>query len=186
MIAGSKQWDCSGPDPVPLLGPHLVRSDGERRPVVCSPENLRLHKALGNPDFIDVVEELNEAARLKNPSAAEPILITTNGTLLAGFGRWRSALLEGSQEVHCIEIPIREEESLRFILNHHKPRPGWNAFVRIRAALTQEHDLQQRALETCEPAANTKGWQICRRLSTSMFGNRLHTTPVLVLETSAT
>ena len=32
--------------------------------------------------------------------------------------------------------PIGEEESLRFILNHYKPRHGWNAFLRIRLALT--------------------------------------------------
>ena len=104
-----------------------------------------------------MVEELNEVARLKDLSAAEPILITANGTILAGFGHWRSALLEGRDEVHCIEIPIREEESLRFILNHHKPRPGWNAFVRIRAALTQEYDLQQRALDNMRAGGKYKG-----------------------------
>lgn len=153
MTAGSNRWDNSCSDSFPLLGPPLMRSDGERRPVVCSPKNLRLHEALGNPDFIDVVEELNEAARLKDLSAAEPI----NGTILAGFGHWRSALLEGSHKVHCIELPICEEESLRFILNHHKPRPGWNAFVRIRAALTQERDLQQRALDNMRAGGKYKG-----------------------------
>jgi hypothetical protein len=43
-------------------------------------------------DVIDVVEEINDAARLKDQSAAEPVLITTNGTILAGFGRWRLAV----------------------------------------------------------------------------------------------
>ena len=89
-----------------------------------------------------MVEELNEAARSKDQSTAEPILITTSGTILAGFGRWRLAVFEGRHEVHCIEYPLSEQESLQFILTHHKPRRGWNAFVRIRLALTLEPDLQ--------------------------------------------
>jgi hypothetical protein len=78
-------------------------------------------------------------------------------TILAGFGRWRLAVAQGTHEVQCIEIPISEEESLRFILNRHKPRPGWNAFVRIRAALTEEPYLQQRALENMRAGGRQKG-----------------------------
>ncbi len=143
--------------PVDQLRLHLGMSRAEARPVVRSPENLRLHRALGEMDLIDVLEELNEAARLNDQSAAEPILITTNGTILAGFGRWRLALLEPRHEVHCIEFPISEEESLLFILNHHKPRRGWNAFVRIRLMLTLEPDLQQRALDNMRAGGKCKG-----------------------------
>jgi hypothetical protein len=144
--------------PVDQLRLHLVMSRAAARPVVRPPGNLRLHRALGERDVIDVLEELNEAARLNPQSAAEPILITTNGTILAGFGRWRLAVLEGRHEVQCIEYPIGEEESLQFILNHHKPRRGWNAFVRIRLALTLEPDLQQRALDNMRAGGKYKGW----------------------------
>jgi hypothetical protein len=130
----------------------------EGRPVVRSPGQLRLHRVLVDLGPIDVVEELNEATRLKDQSAAEPILITADGTILAGFGRWRLALLEGRHEVRCIEYPISEEESLQFILNDHKPRRGWNAFVRIRLALTLEPDLQQRALDNMRAGGKYKGW----------------------------
>jgi hypothetical protein len=144
--------------PVDQLRPHLVMSRAEARPIPRSPGNLRLHRALGELDLIDVLEELNEAARLNDQCAAEPILITTNGTILAGFGRWRLALLEGRHEVHCIEYPISEEESLQFILNHHKPRRGWNAFVRIRLALTLEPYFQKRALDNMRAGGKYKGW----------------------------
>ena len=107
--------------------------------------------------MIDVAEELNDAARLNDQSAAEPILITTNGTILSGFGRWRLAVFEGRREVNCIEYSISEEESLQFILNHHKPRHGWNAFVRIRLALTLEPHFQQRALENMRAGGRYKG-----------------------------
>jgi hypothetical protein len=128
------------------------------RPVVHSPEQLRLHRALEEIRWTGVIDEFNDAARLTNPSVTEPILITTNGTILAGFGRWRLALFERRQEVHCIEYQLSEEESLQFILQHHKPRRGWNAFVRIRLALTLEPDLQQRALDNMRAGGRYKGW----------------------------
>lgn len=127
------------------------------RPVVRSLEQLRMHHALDELGLIGVVDEINEAARLKDQPVLEPILITRNGTILAGFGRWRLALFEGRREIDCIEYPLSEDESLPFILIHHRPRHGWNAFVRIRLALTLEPYLQQKALENMRAGGKYKG-----------------------------
>ncbi len=143
--------------PADQLRPHLVRSQAEARLVVRSPENLRLHTVLRDLDMIDVVEELNDAARLRDQSAAEPILITTNGTILAGFGRWRLAVCERRHEIHCIEYQLSEDESLQFMLSHHQTRRGWNAFFRIRLALTLEPYFQQRALDNMRAGGKYKG-----------------------------
>ena len=146
-----------GSCPADHLRPHLVTSQPEARLVVRSPENLRLHTVLRDLDVIDLVEELNDAARLKDQSAAEPILITTNGTILAGFGRWRLAVLERRHEIPCIEYQLSEDESLQFMLSHHQTRRGWNAFFRIRLALTLEPYFQQRALENMRAGGMYKG-----------------------------
>jgi hypothetical protein len=138
-----------GVDEVPLF---------EGRPVVRSPEQLRLHRALEKLGWTSVIDELNDAARLKNQSIPEPILITTNGTILAGFGHWRLAVFEERREIPCIEYPLSEEEALRFILTHHQPRRGWNAFVRICVALTLEPYFQQRALDNMRVGGKYKGW----------------------------
>ena len=130
----------------------------EGRPVVRSPEQLRLHRALDELDWVGVIGELNEAARLTIPSLTEPILITTNGTILAGFGRWRLGMFERRHEIHCIEYPLSEDESLQFILTHHQTRCGWNPFVRVRLALTLEPNLQQRALDNMRAGGKYKGW----------------------------
>jgi hypothetical protein len=129
----------------------------EGRPVVRSPEQLRLHRALEGLGWTGVIDEFNYAARLKNPSVREPILITTNGTILAGFGRWRLAVSEGSHQISCIEYELSENDSLQFILTHHQTRHGWNAFVRIRLALTLEPDLQQKALDNMRDGGKYKG-----------------------------
>jgi hypothetical protein len=87
----------------------------EGRPVVRFPEQLRQHRALevlGWTGATGAIDEFNNVARLKNQSVPEPILITTNGTILAGFGLWRLATLEGREEINCIEYPLGEDESL--------------------------------------------------------------------------
>src|ERR1700722_19340139 len=63
----------------------------EGRPIVCSPERLRLHPALEESGWVGVIGELNEVVRSTNLSVTEPILITTSGIILAGLGRWQSA-----------------------------------------------------------------------------------------------
>src|SRR5664279_4600357 len=80
----------------------------EGRPVVRFPEQLRLHRALEEIGWTGVIDEFNDAARLTNPSVTEPILITTNGTILAGFGRWRLAVFERKHEIHCIEYLLSD------------------------------------------------------------------------------
>ena len=128
----------------------------EGRPVVRSPQQLRLHTALQEIGWTGVIDEFN-AARLTNPSVTEPILVTTQGTILSGFGRWRLAVLEHRHEIHCIEYPLSEDESLQFILAYHQTRCGWNAFVRIRLALTLGPNLQQRALDNMRAGGKYKG-----------------------------
>ena len=68
----------------------------EGRPVVRFPEQLRLHRALEELGWAGGIDEFNNVARLKNQSVPEPILITTNGTILVGFGRWRLAASAGT------------------------------------------------------------------------------------------
>jgi hypothetical protein len=129
----------------------------EGHPVVRSPERLRLHPAMHELDGIDMVDELNKAAEATAKAAVEPILIATDGTILAGFGRWRLAFFEGRRALNCIEYPLDENDSLRFILAHHQRRHGWNAFIRIRLALALEPTLQQRALANMRSGGKYKG-----------------------------
>src|SRR5437868_217279 len=68
----------------PHLRPHLTLSRLEGCPTVRSPRQLHLHPALAQLDLVDVVGELNEAARLRDEGVLEPILITTTGTVLTG------------------------------------------------------------------------------------------------------
>jgi hypothetical protein len=129
----------------------------EGRPVVRSPEQLRLHPALQELGWTVAIDEFNDAGRLKDQPVPVPILITTNGTILAGFGRLRSALFDDQHEINCVEYPLSEEEALPFIITHHRPQSGWNAFIRIRLALKLELYIQQRALDNMRAGGKYKG-----------------------------
>ena len=156
-IRSSSAVEVTSAVPPPSFNPTAM-SRVEGRPVVRSPEQLRLHPALDELDWVCGIGELNEAVRLTNSSITEPILITTNGTILAGFGRWRLAVFDGRHDINCIEYPLSEDEALQFILTHHQTRCGWNAFVRIRLALNLEPYFQQRALDNMCAGGKYKGW----------------------------
>jgi hypothetical protein len=129
----------------------------EGHPVTRFPEQLRLHPALDAVGWNGLVSEFNDAVRLNDQAVPEPILITSNGTILAGFASWRLAVFDGTRELHCIEYSLSEEESLQFILAYHQPRRGWNRFVRIRLALTLEPYFQQKALANMSAGGKFKG-----------------------------
>jgi hypothetical protein len=90
---------------------HLVDGGMQGRPVVRSPEAWHVHPAFLELDGLDVAVDLNEAERTRH-HLTTPILITSEGTILSGFGRWRSALLHGEPEVQCIEYALGEDDSL--------------------------------------------------------------------------
>ena len=83
----------------------------EGRPVVRSPKQLQLHPALQEIGWTGVIDEFNDAARNKDQSVPVPILITTNGTILGGIGRWQSALFDDRREINCFEYSLTEEEA---------------------------------------------------------------------------
>ena len=129
--------------------------------MVRSPQQLRLHAALEELGLAGEIGEFNETARVSHRvshrSVTDPILITMNGTILSGFGRWRSAVFDGRLEIDCIEYPLGEDESLEFMLTHHQTRCGWSGFIRIRLALTLEPYLQEKALENMRAGGRYKG-----------------------------
>jgi hypothetical protein len=157
--AGEKEREENGggslPHPYAHLRPNLVGAGSQGFPVVRSPKDLRFHPALLELDGMEEVFELNEAERVRQ--ATMPILISSDGAVLAGFGHWRSALLHGEREVQCIEYVLGQEDALKFILAQHGPRRAWNAFVRTRLALTLEPYFQRRSLDNMRNGGKHKG-----------------------------
>lgn len=126
------------------------------RTVVHSPADLHLHPALLELDGLDGVDRVNEVDRASH-HATTPILVSSQGTILSGFGRWRSALLHGEPEVQCIEYELGQEDALQFILTNHNSQRGWNAFIRTCLALTLEPHFQRGARDNMRDGGKYKG-----------------------------
>jgi hypothetical protein len=128
------------------------------RTVVRALEELRVHPALEEIGFGELLPDLNEAARSQNQgSPGEPIFVTQTGVILAGFGRWRLAVYRKVPSIECVEYSLTEEDALQFMLTLQKRRNGWNSFIRIRLALKLERRLQQRALINMQMGGKYKG-----------------------------
>jgi hypothetical protein len=148
--------------------------------VVRPPGALRLHSALNDLNLSGWV--INSESQGKPQDVHEPILITNQDILLAGFAEWHAAVCAGQGEIVCIEFALNDDEALRLILALHRPRAEWNDFIRIELALEQESIFSRRLSPTGLPAASTRLWQICQKLSTLMCVKRLPTLPGSLLE----
>jgi hypothetical protein len=129
---------------------------GVGRLVLRRPDQLRLPAILEEFGFLPA-EELNYAAELKGLSIPEPIVITSNNTILTGFGAWKVALFERKAAVQCLEYSLPDESVLPFVLRYHQPRRGWNPFVRISMANKLKSVLQEKALENMRAGGKNKG-----------------------------
>jgi hypothetical protein len=97
--------------------------------------------------FCAFLPDLQEVARCQDPVLPEqPVLVTQNGVILAGFGRWRMAVSRQVPTIECLEYTLSDEDALQFMLSLQKRRSHWNPFIRIRLALKLEGVLRQRAL----------------------------------------
>jgi hypothetical protein len=102
-IRGSKAAEIiSAVLPQPLSSIPMSRVEGH--PVVRSPKQMRLHRALDELGWIEVIHELN-VARLTHHSYPSRSSLRRTGRFLLGFGIWRLALLEGQGRNLLHRIP---------------------------------------------------------------------------------
>ena len=74
----------------------------------------------------------------------EPLLTTTDGTILDGHARWQVAIDQGQPNLPCIECAVTEDEALQLVVQRHRSSEGLNAYGRIVLALGLETHLRTR------------------------------------------
>jgi hypothetical protein len=70
-----------------------------------------------------------------DPKVAEPIHITSSGTILKGFDVYKLARQNNVEWVACLEYSLEEAQAPGWILEHNRPRKGLNAPHRALLAL---------------------------------------------------
>ncbi len=71
-------------------------------------------------------------------SIREPLLTTTDGTILDGHARWQVAIERAQPNVPCLELDVTEDEALQVIIQRHRAYEGLNDYGRIVLALRLE------------------------------------------------
>ena len=68
----------------------------------------------------------------------EPLVITTDGTILDGHARWQVAMDRQQPQLLCLEYAVTEAAALQIVIDRHRTSAGLNAYGRILLALPLE------------------------------------------------
>jgi len=101
--------------------------------------------------------KLSRLAEIGDLAFRDPILITPDGTILDGYGRWEIARRQGRTTVCCREYQLTEHEALQFLVQSRIGSRGQSAFCRICLALDLEPALRERALANQRAGGQNKG-----------------------------
>ena len=121
------------------------RHDGSSRPrlVDRSTTSLRPH-----PVYQELCRPLaaTRAWRVGQQAGPlhEPLLTTTDGTILDGHARWQMAIERAQPNVPCLELDVTEDEALQVVIQRHRASDGLNAYGRIVLALHLEPYFRER------------------------------------------
>jgi hypothetical protein len=100
-----------------LLSPLISTSRNGLRgqAAVRSPGALRLHPAFNELNLADWL--IHSESQEKPKDVREPILITNQGILLAGFAEWHAAVSAGQNQIDCVELALNADEAMQLILD---------------------------------------------------------------------
>lgn len=115
------------------------------RLVTCRVDELHPHPSYVRHRCSVSAAQLSALAALGDLAFREPIVITRGRAIIDGYARWQLAQRQGFTTILCLEHDLTDEESLRWLIQSHRPSRGLNAFCRILLALDLEPFLQEQA-----------------------------------------
>lgn len=157
-------------DPGPLnRDDGVTRPDGgcdtlasrDRQPlgrwIECSTVSLRPHPhyhELWGPIASTRVSRVSQQAG----PIVEPLVTTSDGTILDGHARWQVAREKQQPMLPCLVYDVSEEEALGIVLQRHRAAGGLNAYARILLALRLEpHFRKEIASSVVRPGETIIG-----------------------------
>ena len=149
-------------DPVPLnRDDGVTRQDGagdtlafrDRQPlgrwIECSTVSLRPHPhyhELWRPIASTRVSRVTQQVG----PIVEPLVTTTDGTILDGHARWHVAKEREQAILPCLVYDVSQEEALEIVIQRHRAADGLNAYARILLALRLEPHLRKEIASSGE------------------------------------
>src|SRR6266566_3531022 len=100
--------------------------------------DLHAHTSYVRHHLVVPFIKLSRLAEIGELAFRDPILITLDGTILDGYGRWELAKRQGRATVCCREYQLTADEALQFLVQSRIGSRGLSAFCRICLALDLE------------------------------------------------
>ena len=125
--------------------------------VRCNTADLHAHASYVRYHLFVPAFQLSRLAEIGDLAFRDPILITPDGTILDGYGRWELAKQQGRTTVFCREHQLTADEALQFLVQSRIGSRGQSAFCRICLALDLEPALRERALANQRAGGQNKG-----------------------------
>lgn len=80
----------------------------------------------------------------------EPLVTTTDGTILDGHARWQVAREREQPTLPCLVCDVSEEKALEIVIQRHRAAGGLNAYARILLALRLEPHFRKEIASSGE------------------------------------
>jgi ParB-like chromosome segregation protein Spo0J len=127
------------------------------RVVTCHLTELHQHPSYVRHHLAIPASDLSAPVKRGDLAFLEPLMITQDGTILAGYERVEVARQHGLLSIPCLEYEFSEAEALQWLLQKHRPLTGMNAFSRILLALDLEAWLREKARSNQQAGGRNKG-----------------------------
>ena len=108
---------------------------------------IRPHPAVRALGCKPTAVELEPVRQHWKTSLLEPLIVTSQGTIIDGLKRWFVAWERRIATLPCVKLAISDDEALDQILDRASAKNSWNRYRRICLALTREEALRERACE---------------------------------------
>jgi len=128
----------------------------------CQLQTWRVDELRPDPSYIRhgcsvSVSQMSALAALGALAFREPIIITRDRTIVDGYARWQLARQRGMESILCLEYDLTKAETLRWLIQSHRPSRGLNSYSRTLLALDLESSLQEQARANQQAGGREKG-----------------------------
>jgi len=120
-------------------------------------DELRAHPSYVRHGLAVSAAQLSALEESGDLAFQDPLLITTDGTVIDGYARWKLARLKDRPRLLCREFELNQTESVQMLIRTHRRVNGFNAFVRILVALELEPWLKEKARANQQSGGLGKG-----------------------------
>ena len=143
--------------PLGFDGTEPQLGDNRGRFVTHRLDEIRPHPSYTRHNLAVHACQLSAVAELGDLAFREPLEITHEGIIFAGFAQWTLARLQARPTVACIEYEMSQEVALQYLIQRHHPSSGLNDFNRICLSLELEAFLTAKARANQQAGGRNKG-----------------------------